>query len=525
MIPTVEIQHSISVLLIEDNPGDVDLIREMLADTSSVQFEIDWAVRLSTGLDMLAHRAFDVLLLDFSLPDSTGLNTLLRVRAEISEVPVVVLTGLSDEMRMGVKAVQAGAQDYLVKGQIDSHLLVRTLSYAIERKQIEKELDQYRNHLETMVAARSEELTRANESLQQEVTERKRIEDRLRQITDNMLDMIYQTDADGIIEYVSPSVYHILGSNPENVLGHTIYYWIHPDDVQTVKEAVQTVGKAEFRYQNADGHYLWLETLSSKLLDEDGTVKGIVFAGRDVTLRRKAEEELRELNQLKSEFLSTAAHELRTPLTSILGFSEILLTRDMDANRTRRYMGLINEQSVHLRKLVDALLDISRLESKGRMLLEMQPVSLMDLAQKVIIPFAELAPKHRFLMDSLAAFPIVNCDPFRIGQVLQNLVSNAVKYSPAGGSVTICGHSIPGFVQVSIQDEGLGMTAQQQKHLFERFYRADASNNTISGTGLGLAICKLIIDLHDGRIWIESQPNVGSIVHFTLPSEEVSSVA
>ena len=105
--------------------------------------------------------------------------------------------------------------------------------------------------------------------------------------------------------------------------------------------------------------------------------------------------------------------------------------------------------------------------------------------------------------------------------MFQNLISNAIKYSPSGGTITISGQVIPGFVQLSIKDQGIGMTMQQQNHLFERFYRADASNTTISGTGLGLAICKLIVELHGGKIWIESERGKGTTVYFTLPLNTV----
>jgi signal transduction histidine kinase len=120
-------------------------------------------------------------------------------------------------------------------------------------------------------------------------------------------------------------------------------------------------------------------------------------------------------------------------------------------------------------------------------------------------------------MKELAACPTIIGDPFRLSQVLQNLLSNAVKYSPDGGLIAIYGQVIPGFLQISVQDEGIGMTAQQQVHLFERFYRADASNTTISGTGLGLAISKLIVELHSGKIWVDSARGVGTTMHFTLP--------
>ncbi len=133
------------------------------------------------------------------------------------------------------------------------------------------------------------------------------------------------------------------------------------------------------------------------------------------------------------------------------------------------------------------------------------------------MPFRESAPRHDIHMESLPACPVLVADKFRLGQVLRNLLSNAVKYSPDGGTIFIRCRLIPNYLEVSIQDTGIGMTAAQQAHLFEKFYRADTSNTAIRGTGLGLAISKLIIELHGGKIWVESTPGVGSTFFFTLP--------
>ncbi len=246
-------------------------------------------------------------------------------------------------------------------------------------------------------------------------------------------------------------------------------------------------------------------------------VSEVVCSIRDVTEQKRVERELKALNQMKTDFLSTAAHELRTPLTTVQGFSELLITRELDSQRMKQYLHLINEQSMHLRRIIEALLDLSRLESKPRLALDVQFVDLAALVEKTCTPFAESSPLHRFHVDDLAACPAIPGDAFRLGQVLQNLLSNAIKYSPQGGIVTIRGQVTPDFIKVSVQDEGIGMTPEQQAHLFERFYRADASNTAIGGTGLGLAISKLIVELHGGQMWAESQAGIGSTFHFTLP--------
>lgn len=342
-------------------------------------------------------------------------------------------------------------------------------------------------------------------------------EERLRRITDNMLDMVIQTNVGGFIEYASPSCWNVLGYTPESLLGRSISFWIHPDDLTRVEDAIGVIDRIEYRCLHMDGRYLWIESISNLLFDDSGSVTGIVFASRDITDRKQAEEELQKLNRLKSEFLSTAAHELRTPLTSIRGFSEILLTRQLDEARYHRFVNLINDQANQLGKIIDDLLDVSRLEAGRGLQIAVEPVNMTDLIHEVITPFIESAPNHAIQLEGIDGLPLVKGDPFRLGQVCKNLLSNAIKYSPKGGTITIRSRIMPNCLEIGIADQGLGMTPEQLAHLFEKFYRANASNTAISGTGLGLAITKLIIELHGGTIRVESEYEKGSTFYFTLP--------
>ncbi|HLY24816.1 MAG TPA: PAS domain S-box protein, partial [Aggregatilineales bacterium] len=344
-----------------------------------------------------------------------------------------------------------------------------------------------------------------------------RSEEQLRRITDNMLDIICQTDMDGNVEYASPSCWNVLGYQADDLIGHSIYDNVHPDDVDWMREAILTTGRVVYRYRHADGKYVWLETLSNLLLDEHSEIKSIIYASRDINERKQAEHELQELNRLKTEFLSTAAHELRTPLTTIRGFSELLLTRQLDEGRQHRYITLINEQSTHLGKIIDDLLDVSRLEAKRRLTLTLEPVNMADLIAEAVEPFAASVTSHCIVVKPLADAPAVLGDWQRLSQVINNLLSNAVKYSPNGGTITLQERLISNALEISVADEGMGMTPEQQIHLFEKFYRADMSNTAITGTGLGLAISKLIVELHNGTIWAESDPGAGSTFKFTIP--------
>src|SRR5258708_1065334 len=305
-------------------------------------------------------------------------------------------------------------------------------------------------------------------------------EEQLRPLTDNMLDIICQTDPDGIVEYASPSCWSVLGYSPEEIIGQSIYAWVHPEDVDMVPEAGQPIARVAYRYLHSSVAYVWMETLTNFLFGEAHAIKGHILSSRDITERKRAERELQELNRLKTEFLSTAAHELRTPLTSIRGFSEILLTRQLDDARQKRYVTLINEQSTHLGRIIDDLLDISRLEAKRELTLSRELVNIADLIDQVMSPFVEAAPTHQMRVEGLDNCPPIFGDPFRLSQVCKNLLSNAVKYSPKGGTITVRSRLLEGFVEISVQDQGMGMTPEQQEHLFEKFYRADGSNLAIS---------------------------------------------
>jgi len=342
-------------------------------------------------------------------------------------------------------------------------------------------------------------------------------EQQLREITDAMLDVVVKTTPEGIIDFASPSCWAVLSHTPESLIGQPFFANVHPEDAEAMQAHIQADGVAEYRYIREDGSCIWLEALSNLLLAEDGTLRGMVFAIRDITQRKHAEHELHTLNRLKTDFLSTAAHELRTPLTSIRGFSEILIMRELEPARAARYLRMINTQAEQLGKIIDDLLDISRLEAKGNLTLEKEVVELLNIIEDAVAMFAENAPRHQFRVEADSACALVSADPLRIGQVMKNLISNAVKYSPQGGVIVLALTCLADTLQVEIRDQGIGLTPEQQQHIFEKFYRADASNIAISGTGLGLSISKLIVDLHGGRMWLESTWQAGTSFYFTLP--------
>jgi signal transduction histidine kinase len=226
---------------------------------------------------------------------------------------------------------------------------------------------------------------------------------------------------------------------------------------------------------------------------------------------------MEELARLKDAFVSQVSHELRTPLQPIVGFAELLVDRSESPEEVRRYAEIIQRQSIALQRLVDDLLDLARFET-GRYQLERTSLDLRGLLEARARELGLLSDRHPVWFEVDADAGQVDADSGRVEQIVNNLVGNAVRYSPAGGPVVIRLGCEGDFAKVSVTDSGIGIPADRQARVFEKFYRVDNElTRQVSGTGLGLSICRELVESHGGRIWVESAPGRGSTFWFTLP--------
>lgn len=274
----------------------------------------------------------------------------------------------------------------------------------------------------------------------------------------------------------------------------------------------------EMNYRRKDGSIFPGETIGVKVTDASGTLTGFLRCIRDITERKQVEEQLLHNDRMKSEFIATASHELRTPLTSILGYAELLL-EDSGLTPKLRKEGLeyIVEKGHLIERMVTDMLDVSRIES-GRMLpLERTMVDISEVVDHVFKEFEQESANCilclQFPDQGLPLF----VDKDRMLQVFENLVGNAIKFSPNGGQIIVKGETVDGNCLITVADEGIGINSEQQEHIFEKFHRVDSSNTATKGLGLGLYLVKIIIEAHHGKVWVESNEGKGVKFIFTLP--------
>ncbi|MCK4741644.1 MAG: PAS domain S-box protein [Anaerolineales bacterium] len=245
--------------------------------------------------------------------------------------------------------------------------------------------------------------------------------------------------------------------------------------------------------------------------DEAGELISIVATVRDITKFREAEE-------LKSTFISIISHELRTPVALIKGYVGTLRREDArwDSEVVEDSLAVIEEEADHLTGLIDDLLDASRLQA-GALKLNRSQIAIDHLAQQMANRFKTQSADHDFKINFPSEFPLVYADETRMMQVMGNLLSNAMKYSPDGGKVTISGTAKQNEIVICVQDEGPGIAVEDVPRIFNLFYRSTETNRKIKGAGLGLFLAKAVIEAHEGRIWVDDRVKDGACICFSLP--------
>ena len=342
-------------------------------------------------------------------------------------------------------------------------------------------------------------------------------EKKMTAIVNSIAEGLILVDSDNRVLHINPAAERLLGLS-EDSIDKDITELIQNDELIQIEQTPSKNEEANFVSEITLIHHdekLVLRTIASPFLDENGQTLGTVYLFDDITREK-------EIDQMKSDFISLVSHELRTPLTSIIGFVSFILDGKAGAinDRQRNSLARVQRQSKRLAALINDLLDISRIES-GRIQMEQEPISLLEIVTQRIEEIRPQADEKSIRLDLTApeSVPTIFGDEARMGQVFTNLIGNAIKFTPNNGEVSIKVRVDGSLLHVEVIDTGPGIPAEERQKVFDKFYQlSDISTRQQGGSGLGLSITKSIVEAHGGKLWIDDgNQGKGSNFQFVLP--------
>jgi K+-sensing histidine kinase KdpD len=531
-----------SILVVDDDLDFLGVIKRILETKG---YEVETAPSAGKAISRMKERFFNVTILDISLPDADGTELLSRLLDINEDIIAIMLTGHSS-VRNAVQSLNRGAFAYLEKPLDPDNLLsvikrgLEKQRLVIENRRLMDELEQ-RNHITDTLLNVSQVVS---ESLN------------LQRIIDSALDRVAAStgiEASFVYLYNNESLilsgYHGLSARMASKIkkeadniSDTLVKRLEETDTFVIEDIAKQ-GEASLRFL-ADGGYQsfagiqlsilgekigimgvtssFIQFFNSKIIELlTGIAREIAIAVRNAQLYEEASsaKALRELDSMRTEFLANVSHELRTPLAVIKGSANSLLQPDVifDEQTRREFLQSIDKDADTLTRLVDDLLMMSRLEADA-LEVKKKPVKIIELIDLVKDSLESLTVRHHLILDIPDGLPRVSIDDGRIGEVITNLVENAVKFSEENKPITIKAKSNKTSVIMSVTDEGIGIPPELHKKIFDRFFQGNGHNTgNRKGTGLGLAICQGIIEAHNGSIWVESKPGKGTTFYFSLP--------
>jgi signal transduction histidine kinase/CheY-like chemotaxis protein len=523
--------NTVRVLLVEDDEVDRIAVRRALSSWPVV--ELVEAEEAGAALDALQREPFDCALVDFKLRGKNdGLDVIRAARKAGIRTPVVVLTAHGDE-ETAVSMMKAGASDYIPKSAFSAERLVQSLKNAMRLHRTELEVERTQLALQQSVAR--EQLARSDAELQRE---------RLRSLFMQAPTLInIHRGPEHVFELVHPLTKKLFGNRPLEWL--PLRKALPELEGQGFFEAfdrVYATGEAYFAREvhlkldrgigNRRREDAYFNFAYQPTRDVTGKIEGVMAVAVDVTetvLARQRVElllaELRAAVRAREDLLAVVSHDLRNPVTVILSTAKMLLGADAPEKfaSVRGQVDRIVRSADRMTGLISSLLDIAKLES-GTLNISFETHEVRTIVDDTVELLAPLAHKKGIALESDVTAPLATvCDRQRLQQILANLVDNALKFTPAGGTVRVAAVESDGGVRFAVSDTGPGIPEENLPFIFERYWQPDTQKE--SGVGLGLSIVKGLVEAHGGRVWVESQPGAGSTFYFVLPPHQRASDA
>ncbi len=442
-----------------------------------------------TGLKMLAEKHYDIILTDLMMPGIGGMEVLAKVREQHPDSVSIVITGFAT-LEHSIEAMKKGAFDFIPKPFTPDQLRV--------------------------VVSKAVKMTR---TLQDIATERTR----LKTIVNYLAGGVLVTDRSKNIILYNPALLRMLGYQGDSLNDQPLSALTTDEKLTGIIDGILELNTGEFKVLSAEiephergegpSNQLYLRAQAVPFQNRSGEILGSVTIIDDIT-------HLKELDEMKSAFVSMVSHEIRSPLSTVLSQIKILmdgLAGELGAKQAD-ILGKISRKVQGLVELSNELLDISRIEA-GLIVQDKQQVQLMDILES-LVEFIQPKAKEKNIALSLkkADLPLINADMKSMEEVFSNLITNAIIYTPEGGKIDVRGEVKGDFVGISVSDTGYGIAPDELPRIFERFYRAKTEKTrNIVGTGLGLPIVKSIIEAHNGTVKVESEEGVGSTFYVRLP--------
>ena len=547
----MSIDPTLKVLIIDDDSLFRDSVSIYLEDQNC---QIMTAEDGEQGLQVLANNQPDVILVDMIMPGMSGMEVLDEIKKQLPDTPTIMISG-TGVIQNAIKAIEKGAWDFITKPIIDLNVLDHSIKKVLDRAALIQKNREYQASLEQKTI----ELKETNDKLLSEIEDRKKAEDKIRQseknyrlLMENSGIAVAYLNMEGHFILVNTQMKNLIGLEMEQIIGKHINAVIperllkrYNDRFQNVLENMQSA-EFEDHIETALGPQ-WLRSNVQLVRDIDDKITGIQFISINITKRKELEEQLIQANDgleekvklrtlelyqakqlaesantAKSEFLANMSHELRTPLHGILSFSQLGIDRIDRNNRekTLDFLTEIHQSGKRLLILINDLLDLSKLES-GKIDYDFSYQPLTKLVEESMARFSAKCLQKQISLDfekpsfrDIAVF-----DAKRVFQVLENLFSNALKFSPPESSIKIKIVDDPKNLTLSVIDQGVGIPEAELVTIFDKFILSSKTNDGSGGTGLGLPISQKIIQDHKGAIWAENNSEEGATFNFTLPKE------